>query len=477
MWQQGTRGDRLSRRLRRSSLLTAIVVAVILGVAVTAAAWWLLRQVLGVAAEPPSKADLTRFAFSVTVGIGGVVGLVVAYRRQRDSERGRFAELFGAAARQLGDVDAAVRMAGVYAMAGVADDFAAPGRRQQCIDVLCGYLRLPYEPEVGASHLAARTETSATDGTTTELKYQLRANDREVRRAVVEVIAAHLRPSAEISWSDRDFDFADAVLEDCDFRYTVFAGERTYFARTVFTGSRATTFESARFVGHYVNFRNAEFRGALTLFRDTEFAPREPRRSEQRGSGVVFSGVRFGSPVSFQRAVFRGSRTSFPNAGFLGPHTTFTEVRFLAEQTDFTSVTFGGDETLFDKTEFAGERITFAGTQFFADRTTFEGARLGVKSRWRRPGTTEIDFTRVEYHGTVSFADAVLEGRAVNFTRGDFFGEISFRGTKFAAREVDFDKPKSWVGVIADWDDDPSRKPDNIAPALWPPIPPGATPV
>ncbi|MCX4094274.1 pentapeptide repeat-containing protein [Nocardia sp. alder85J] len=467
----------MSRRLRRSSLLVAIVVAVVLGVGVTAAAWWLLRQVLGVAAEPPSKADLTRFAFSVTVGVGGVVGLVVAYRRQRDAERGRFAELFGAAARQLGDPDAAVRMAGVYAMAGVADEFATPGRRQQCIDVLCGYLRLPYEPESGASHLAARTETSAAEGTTTELKYQLRANDREVRRAIVDVISAHLRPAAEVSWSERDFDFADAVLEDPDFRYAVFDGERTYFARTVFTGLRATTFESARFTGRYVNFRNAEFRGALTLFRAAEFAPREPRRGEQRGSGVVFSGVRFGSPVSFQQAVFRGERLSFPNAGFLGPHTTFTDVRFLSGHTDFTGATFGGDETLFDKTEFGGERISFAGVQFYADRTTFAEARLGVRSRWRRPGTAEIDFGRVEYHGTVSFADAALAGAAAYFTRGDFFGEISFRGTKFGARVVDFDKPKSWVGVLTDWDEDPSRKPDHIAPALWPPIPPGATPV
>lgn len=48
------------------------------------------------------------------------VALVVAYRRQRDLEQGKFVEGFGAAAKQLGDADAAVRMAGVYAMAGVA---------------------------------------------------------------------------------------------------------------------------------------------------------------------------------------------------------------------------------------------------------------------------------------------------------------------------------------------------------------------
>ena len=55
-------------------------------------------------------------------GVGGAVALVVAYRRQNDLEQGRFVERFGAAAAQLGSPDPAVRIAGVYAMAGVADE-------------------------------------------------------------------------------------------------------------------------------------------------------------------------------------------------------------------------------------------------------------------------------------------------------------------------------------------------------------------
>ncbi|MGY2010750.1 hypothetical protein ACW9HC_27535 [Nocardia gipuzkoensis] len=60
-------------------------------------------------------------------------------------------ERFGAAAAQLGATDVAVRIARVYAMAGAADESDGL-RRQQCIDVLCGYLRLPYSPELGANH-------------------------------------------------------------------------------------------------------------------------------------------------------------------------------------------------------------------------------------------------------------------------------------------------------------------------------------
>jgi hypothetical protein len=57
-------------------------------------------------------------------------------------------ERFATAANQLGsDKPAAVRLAGVYAMAGLADDWEA--NRQTCINVLCAYLRMPYEPDPG----------------------------------------------------------------------------------------------------------------------------------------------------------------------------------------------------------------------------------------------------------------------------------------------------------------------------------------
>ena len=57
-------------------------------------------------------------------------------------------ERFATAADKLGsDKPPAVRLAGVYAMAGLADDW--PENRQTCVDVLCAYLRLPYEPDPG----------------------------------------------------------------------------------------------------------------------------------------------------------------------------------------------------------------------------------------------------------------------------------------------------------------------------------------
>src|SRR6185437_8776624 len=94
-------------------------------------------------------------------------------------------ERFATAAGQLGsDKPPAVRLAGVYAMAGLADDW--PENRQTCVDVLCGYLRMPYEPDPG-------------DEAAGSAQLAFRAS-REVRHTVIRVITAHLQDGAKLSW-------------------------------------------------------------------------------------------------------------------------------------------------------------------------------------------------------------------------------------------------------------------------------------
>jgi hypothetical protein len=86
-------------------------------------------------------------------------------RAARDSQQERelastrlLNERFTTAAGQLGDDKPAVRLAGVYAMAGLADDW--PQQRQTCVDVLCAYLRMPYEPDPGDEAPPADRQTS-----------------------------------------------------------------------------------------------------------------------------------------------------------------------------------------------------------------------------------------------------------------------------------------------------------------------------
>jgi uncharacterized membrane protein len=71
-----------------------------------------------------------QLVFASVAGAGALVALVMAYRRQRVAETATahdrmrvLNERFTAIAGQLGDEHAAVRLAGVHAMAGLADDW------------------------------------------------------------------------------------------------------------------------------------------------------------------------------------------------------------------------------------------------------------------------------------------------------------------------------------------------------------------
>ena len=68
---------------------------------------------------PTPGFQTTQLVLTLVGGVGAAILVVVAYRRQRDLELARFDERFAAA--QLGAGTAAERLAGVYAMAALAD--------------------------------------------------------------------------------------------------------------------------------------------------------------------------------------------------------------------------------------------------------------------------------------------------------------------------------------------------------------------
>ncbi|MEU4359292.1 hypothetical protein [Streptomyces virginiae] len=132
-------------------------------------AGWDLLGAQGLKSEPRLASstlfDLVKLSFGVVAGAGALVALVVAYRRQRVDEDAALrdatrlhTERFTSAVSQLGAESAAVRLGGVYALAGLADDAPTRDLRQTCIDVLCAYLRLPYtaEPDLPSGDADAR---------------------------------------------------------------------------------------------------------------------------------------------------------------------------------------------------------------------------------------------------------------------------------------------------------------------------------
>jgi hypothetical protein len=196
--------------------------------------------------------NLLKVAFAFAAGVGGVFALVTAYRKQRVAEFAEqreaarlFNERFTTAAGQLGHDSPAVRLAGVYAMARLADDW--PQQRQTCVDVLCAYLRMPYEPDPGPDAPAG--------------EQQAFRSLREVRHTVIRVITAHLRPGQRRAPTARDWRGLDL-----EFTGAEFTGGRVSFVTARFTGGMVS-FEDARFTDGTVIFSGAQFTDGVVLFR------------------------------------------------------------------------------------------------------------------------------------------------------------------------------------------------------------------
>lgn len=293
-----------------------------------------------------SLLDMIKISGAAVAGVGGVIALVVAYRRQRvlettsvlehskeDRERSRvFNERFATACGQLGEDNAAVRLAGVHALAGLADDW--PAGRQTCIDVLCAYLRMPYEinsdPDASVEHrLHLRSMT-------------------EVRRTIWRIIGAHLRLETGPSWSGHDFDFTGAVI-DCDvpfFGVRLSAGTLTFSGAQIVSGN--VWFHNAEFSGCEVFLSNMELIGGELSFHAATFA----------NSVIWLVGTQFrGGEVSFGHTDFCGTEVWFANAQFSGSKVRFKQARFLSGKAYFGAAIFNGSEVTFEGARFEGGEV------------------------------------------------------------------------------------------------------------------------
>ncbi|HEU4426627.1 MAG TPA: pentapeptide repeat-containing protein, partial [Pilimelia sp.] len=249
---------------RMMPLILNVMLVVLVGVAAFAVAATVIWLALGQPDLPRerqldinSSVDLIKLGLTVAAGLGGVIALVVAYRRQRvteqenaraeeESVRSRMrderestkfvTERFATASTLLGHEAAAVRLSGVYAVGALADDW--PEQRQACIDVLCAYLRMPYESD------------PALPG--------FRQGEREVRLSITRVIRDHLRIDASTPWFGNSFDFTGAVFDGGDFSQILVRDRMD--------------FRGARFVAGFVDFRDVTFGGGTVDLTEAEFS-------------------------------------------------------------------------------------------------------------------------------------------------------------------------------------------------------------
>jgi hypothetical protein len=95
---------------------------------------------------------------------------------------------------------------------------------------------------------------------------------REVRHTVIEVITAHLRAGAAVSWQGLDFDFNSVIFDGGGFDHAVFSGGEVNFVGAMFSGARVS-FSDAEFSGGKVYFYNTEFSGSKVDFAPYPFCP------------------------------------------------------------------------------------------------------------------------------------------------------------------------------------------------------------
>ena len=300
---------------------------------------------IGAIHDPLDRIKVTLTALG---GVGAVGYLVIKYRERAALERGEADEKLVRAVQQLGDPSPQVRIAGVYALAEVADTYEGP-YHQRVVDILCGYLRTDrlLKNSNGETRYASNKDGSP--------NYDLPlSSDGPVESAILSIIANHLRSPCADS-DNKDGDSATSGP---------WSSYRIDLHNTTLT--------------EQVNFADCHFK-QLDLRRAKLLDLAIFSRSHFIGS-ASFEYSTFKQPARFDRTHFE-STSSFHGANF-ERDTHFNDVKFdLASY--FNEVTFAGTSkfcgTLFyNLCDFTGSTFMqdalFKETEFFKakfDKCTF----------------------------------------------------------------------------------------------------------
>jgi uncharacterized protein YjbI with pentapeptide repeats len=432
----------------------ALVVAIVVAISAVAYAWF-------ADPIPPTATDLTdadlelakmradarRNALTVAAGLGGLAALLLAFRRQRHTERQqqyheyetqraheqkekeyaqreqehahqladatrqfeqreqaaktaeddalqrRITDLRVRAVEQLGSDNPTVRIGGLHNLERLGQ--LHPELRQTVIDEICAYLRMPYNPPVAST-------TTVIDGGSFEPVGPPPASgaddafqERQVRHTAQDILARHLRVEADVEgeefWSHDRIDLRGAFLDNLDFSDCVL---------------RSADFQEARFEG------NAEFSG-------TRFA-----------SDAYFHGASFHGVADFASSRFEG-RSVFIEASFLGT-------------ADFRSAKFS--------------QIAFFHSSDYRQNAVFSRASFGGHCDFQRTRfRASARLNNIEFHGSVFFFAAAFEGgvsfrsslfhKAFEIMRAALGPQSTLSRARFADAQ---DLPEGWKTVEAD---------------------------
>ena len=455
---------------------------IIAGLAVVAITLWLLWISFGKphlqsqhanGVGPGALFNAAKLALAVVAGIGGVVALVVAFRRQRlgeaDHERQEratardetrlFTERFAQATQQLGSDQAAVRVAGIYALAGLADDW--PAGRQTGVDVLCAYLRMPfrlrsplpaYEPEGEQNKQrfeALRAEMAASG--VGRMSYPA-SEEHEVRSTILSAMRDRMYEHAEVKWSGLDLDFTGAIFDDASFDGFIFDRCDVQFGDCIFVGE--TSFAQSRIFGSRLWFTGAVYLDRLGF----ELAHFED-------SDVTLYGD-FGDrgDINFQACTMESGKIDL-----LGPRNGRGSISFVSASLNGGVVTISGPDMqgdnsiAFSRSTISGASIniddgTYTGGNFWFNGITLSGGHIAFKplhpalqgrDRMRFAGT-EFAFDGVDLEdGSIRFGFLDIEGSVIHFDELKMTGgAIRFVDVALKSGSIKMDSPEVTAGSI-----------------------------
>jgi len=344
----------------------AAAAVLIVGFVVTMWLWIIAGHAKPGTDQANARLDAVRTGLAAGAGAGAAVGLMLAFRRQHhqeiatrqtdhDATERRITELYTKAVEQLGNDKAPVRLGGLYALERLAQDNTA--HRQTIVNVICAYLRMPFSATPTSKRESEATKAPAEPAveaeTSTVVPGDTWHQERQVRLTAQRILAEHLRddraedqrstdppsprfwPGIRLDLANAtliDFNLANGVMADANFREAIFSGEAD-FDRATFSGgagfdgatfSDYAGFEGATFSGeawfleatfsHGVSFGGAAFNDAA-FFGETDFSDAAGFDGATFSDAAVFDGATFSSDAGFTMTTFSG-HAQFDGATF-----------------------------------------------------------------------------------------------------------------------------------------------------------------
>lgn len=400
---------------------------------------------------------LRQLILYTTGGVLGVITLGESHRKnnqekeknENDHTRQVYAERrsrYTTAIEQLANENAAVRLGGIYTLAGLVDEWLTDksikeenDRRQEgqvIINNLCAYIRSPFN--LANSHYILDKDNPTEEeieeyGRENFTKHKLEFyEEKDTRQAILHEIKLRLNNGytmdeenekipLEGPWSKFTYDFSKAIffypfdLSGSFFSHPVISKETVFANKFNVSGSifnEETNFSNARFTrqdfSETINFKGVRFK-EISKFNGAIFESKADFRRMHAESeiefsrchfkiGALFSGATFkdayfvGAEFSENRDIYPFSDTSFSNAKFNGGTTTFWGAKFHTSSS-FMAAVFEGNLN-FINTRFD---ISTVFTRAIFKENVYLGETIFPKTR-------KTDFTDALFRDSIYYA-------------------------------------------------------------------------